>query len=47
MKVSRQRVRKAKPVRDIIGSYAVVMVILLTFLLGLFALVALELLLIG
>lgn len=47
MRVSRRRIKKAKPVGDIIGSYAIVMTVLIAFLLGLFLLVALELLLFG
>lgn len=47
MRISRQRIRKAKPLRGVIGSYAVVMIILVGFLLALFLLVALELLFLG
>lgn len=47
MRISRKRLHKAKPLRDIIGSYALVMAILVAFLLALYVLVALELLFVG
>ncbi|MDR2035904.1 MAG: hypothetical protein LBP91_04445 [Coriobacteriales bacterium] len=47
MKVPRQRIRAAKPVRNIVISYFVMMAVLLTFLLGLYLLAALEFLLLS
>lgn len=47
MKVSRQRIRVAKPIRSIVKSYLAVMTILLVFLLGLYLLVVLEFLLLS
>lgn len=47
MKVSRQRIRAAKPIGRIVISYLTVMTILFAFLVGLFLLVALELFLIN
>lgn len=47
MKVSRKRIRRAKPLSSIVGSYAVVMVILMAFLVFLLLMVGLELLLFG
>jgi hypothetical protein len=47
MKVSRQRIRVARPLRSIVISYLTAMAILLAFLVGLYVLVALEFLLIS
>ncbi len=47
MKVSRQRIRVAKPVKSIVISYLIVMAILLAFLMGLYVLVVLEFLLLN
>ena len=47
MKVSRQRIRAAKPVRSIVISYLLMVAILLTFLGALYLLVVLESLLIS
>ena len=47
MKVSRQRIRAAKPVRSIVVSYLVMVAFLLAFLGGIYLLAVLEFLLIS
>ena len=47
MKISRLRIKTAKPVGSVINSYLIVTVVLLSFLIGLMLLAALELLLLG